>query len=169
MTTGEDRNKDRLKIWKLCGLWKLPLHHHGAIKLTQNCICFTQSVCQSLCSDFRHSWIPPQGTWTSPPAAVNFRSRAESTAWGVLRNTIPPPFSTDLRSCLIARSRKAIKCVLALLRRFTHAVPIRQQNADGSSCSSQQWHPRRVCDCLSQLCPTCGPHVAQSKVLCGPV
>jgi len=22
-------------------------------------------------------------------------------------------------------------------------------------------------DCLSQLCPTCGPHVAQSKVLCG--
>ena len=23
--------------------------------------------------------------------------------------------------------------------------------------------------CLEQLCPTCGPHAAQSKVLCGPV
>jgi len=41
MTTVEDRNKDRFKNWKLCGLWKIPFHHHGAIKLTQNCVCFT--------------------------------------------------------------------------------------------------------------------------------
>jgi len=40
------------------------------------------------------------------------------------------------------------------------------QKANGSTfCSSQQWHNRRlVCDYRSQLCPTCGPHVAQSKV-----
>jgi len=25
------------------------------------------------------------------------------------------------------------------------------------------------CICLDQLCPTGGPHAAQSKVLCGPV
>jgi len=36
MTAGEDRNKDRLKNWNLCGLWKHPFSHHGAIKLTQN-------------------------------------------------------------------------------------------------------------------------------------
>ena len=40
---------------------------------------------QFLCSDFRHSWIPPQATWTSLPAAVYFRSRTEFTALGVLR------------------------------------------------------------------------------------
>ena len=41
MTTGEDRKKDRLKNWKLCVLWKCTFRHHGAIKLTQNCVCFT--------------------------------------------------------------------------------------------------------------------------------
>ena len=81
-------------------------------------------------------------------------------------------FSANFCSCLVSRSRKPIKCVLqALLRRYTHAVPIRPpQKENGSSCISQQWHPRRsVSDCLSQLCPARGPHVAQSKVLCGPV
>jgi len=62
-------------------------------------------------------------------------------------------FSADFRSCLVTRSRKSIKCVLkTLLRRSTHAIPIRPQKANGSSCSSQQWHPRRrVYDCLSNL------------------
>jgi len=36
MTSGEDRNKDRVKSWNLCDLWKHPFRHHGAIKLTQN-------------------------------------------------------------------------------------------------------------------------------------
>jgi len=31
MTTGEDRNEDRVKNWKLCLLWKLPFRNHGAI------------------------------------------------------------------------------------------------------------------------------------------
>ena len=30
MTTGEDRNKNRFNIWKLCVLWKLQFRHHGA-------------------------------------------------------------------------------------------------------------------------------------------
>jgi len=41
MNIGEDKKKDRFKSWKICGVWKLPLRHHGAIKLTQNCVCFT--------------------------------------------------------------------------------------------------------------------------------
>jgi len=41
MTTDEDRNKDRFKNWKFCILWKLSFRHHGAIRLTQNCVCFT--------------------------------------------------------------------------------------------------------------------------------
>ena len=40
-----------------------------------------------------------------------------------------------------------------VLRRSTYAVPICPQKANGSSCSSQQWHPcRRVCDCPSNSC-----------------
>jgi len=41
MTTGEDRRKDRFNNWKLCVLSKLPFRHYGAIKLTQNCVYFT--------------------------------------------------------------------------------------------------------------------------------
>ena len=41
MTIGEDRNKDRFKNWKLCVLWNLPFRNHGAKKLTQNWVCFT--------------------------------------------------------------------------------------------------------------------------------
>ena len=35
------RNKDRFENWQLFGLGKLPFRNDGAIKLTQNCICFT--------------------------------------------------------------------------------------------------------------------------------
>jgi len=48
MTTGEDRNKDRFKNWKLCSLWKPPFCHYGEIKLTQNCVCSTDHVSISL-------------------------------------------------------------------------------------------------------------------------
>ena len=44
MTTGEDRNKDWFKNWKVCCLWKLPFRHHGAKNLTQICICFNNLI-----------------------------------------------------------------------------------------------------------------------------
>jgi len=59
MTPGEDWKEDWLKNWKLCVLWKVPLRHHRAIKLTQNCVCFTNPCINPFCSDFRLSWIPP--------------------------------------------------------------------------------------------------------------
>jgi len=40
MNTGEDWKKDRFKSRKLCVLRKLLFRHHGAIKLTQNRVCF---------------------------------------------------------------------------------------------------------------------------------
>jgi len=40
-TIGKDRNKDRFEDWQLCGVWKLPFCDHRAIKLTPNCISFT--------------------------------------------------------------------------------------------------------------------------------
>jgi len=41
ITTGEDRNKNGFKSWQLCGIWSLPFCNHRAIKLKQNCVCFT--------------------------------------------------------------------------------------------------------------------------------
>jgi len=41
MTIGEDRNKDQFKNWQLCGVWKSLFCDHKAIKLTHNCVCFT--------------------------------------------------------------------------------------------------------------------------------
>jgi len=89
-----------------------------------------------------------------------FRSLAEYTALGVLSDTMPQSLRADFRSCLVARSRKPIKCVLkALLRRSTHVAPIRPQKANGSSCSSQQWHlRRRVCGCQYNHVNQISPH-----------
>jgi len=81
--------------------------------------------------------MPPQATWTSPPAAVEFRSLAEeatlsSASWETQCLNL---FSADFCSCLVARSRKPIKCVLkTLLRRSMHAVP-----NTNSSAKSQQF------------------------------
>jgi len=65
-TTCADRNKDRFINWQLCSVRKLPFYYHRAMKLTQNCICFT-NPCINL---FVLPWIPFQGTWTSLPAAL---------------------------------------------------------------------------------------------------
>ena len=61
MTTGEDRKKDRFKNWRICDLWKLPFSSrsnkaHVELRL------LSESDYQYLCSDFRNSWIAPQGT-----------------------------------------------------------------------------------------------------------
>ena len=36
MTTGEDRNKDRFKNWKLCVFRRLPFRYYRAVKVSQN-------------------------------------------------------------------------------------------------------------------------------------
>jgi len=110
-----------------------------------------QSVYQSLCSDFCHFEYHPK---------VLERLHLLQCISAHLQNTLPwvsweaqylNLFSVEFRSCLVARSRKPIKRLLkTLLRRSTHAVPIRPQKANGPSCNSHQWHPRRcVCDSLS--------------------
>jgi len=74
MTTGEDRNKDRFKNWQLCGVWKLPFRHHGAMKLTQNWACFTYP-CINL-------FIPTSVTLNTIPRYLNV-----FTCCSVLRHT----------------------------------------------------------------------------------
>jgi len=61
MTTGEDRKKDRFKNWKICDLWKLPISLRSN-KAHEELHLLSESEYQSLCSDFRNSWITPQGT-----------------------------------------------------------------------------------------------------------
>jgi len=58
MTTGEDRKKDRFKNLKLKSL-KVPVSQPRSNKAHAELRLLYQSVYQSLCSDFRHSWIPP--------------------------------------------------------------------------------------------------------------
>jgi len=147
MTTDEDRNKVLLKNWKLCGLWKLPFRHHGAIKLTQNCVCFINPCINPI--------LPTCVTREYNPKVLE-RLYLLQCISAHLQKTLPwvswvTQYLNLFGSCLIARNRKPIKCVLkTLLRRFMHAVPIHPQKTDRSSCSSRQWHlRRRVCGCLS--------------------
>jgi len=103
MTTGEDRNKDRLK--KLFGLWKPPFRHHGVIKLRQNWVCFTDP-CISL-------YFPTSITREYHPKLLERLHLLECIS-AHLQNTLPWAswetqylnlFSADFSSCLVARSR----------------------------------------------------------------
>jgi len=148
MTTDKDRNNDRFKSWKLCGLWKLPFRHHGAIKFTQNCVCLSNPCMNSFGpTSFIREYHPK----------VLERLHLLQCISAHLQNTLPWVCNISTFLVLIVvpayshAAENRSKCVLkTLLRRSTHAVPIRPQKANGSSCSSQQWYPRRcVCDCLS--------------------
>jgi len=92
-TKGEDRNKDQFKNCKLCSLSKLPFCHHGEIKLTQNCVCSTNPcinlfVPTSVTHGYHHKVLERLHVL----CVVYFRSLAEYTALGVLRDTIPKSF-----------------------------------------------------------------------------
>ena len=144
------KNKDRFKNSKLCGLWKLPYRHHGAIKFKQNWV-FLSNLCINIL-------VATSVTRQYHPKVLE-RLHLLQCISGHLQNTLPWAswktqflnlFRAYFRSCLVARSRKPIKCVLnILLRGPTLAVQIRTQKANVSSCNSQQWHPRRRgCGCL---------------------
>ena len=88
ITTGEDRNKNWYQNWQLCGVWKLPFCDHRAIKLTQNCVCFTNPLSTSM---FSHSWVQLQGTWTSYQWN---RFRIKIVCWAIM--SIPNPLCVDI-------------------------------------------------------------------------
>ena len=71
MTIGKDRNKDRFKNWQLCDVWKLPFCDYRPIKLTQNCVSFTNPCINLLPpllnTTHRYLNFSTLGTWTSPP------------------------------------------------------------------------------------------------------
>ena len=129
MTTGEDRDKDRFKNWNLCVFSKLPFGHHGAIKLMRNCVCFTNPCINRF---FRLPSLvntTPRYLNVSTCCSV-FPFTCRKHCLGRLKrhNTLYL-FRADSRSCLVAHSRKRIKCVLkTLLRKSIHA-PIRPQKA----------------------------------------
>ena len=74
-TIGEgrkDRNKDRFKNWQLCSVWKFLFCDHTAIKLTQNCACFT-----------------------NPCVNFHVQSLANATVLGIITNGISVGFKSS--------------------------------------------------------------------------
>jgi len=105
VATGEDGNIDRFKNWMLCGFWKPPFRHHGAIKITQNCVCFINPCI--------NSFVPTSVTRDYHPKVLE-RLQLLQCISAHLQNTLPwvswetqylNLFSDDFRSCLVARSR----------------------------------------------------------------
>ena len=140
MTTGEDRNNDRFRNWKVCFVWKTLFRHHGAKKLMQNCVCFYQSVYQPLFRLLSLVNTIPRYLKVSTCCSV-FVLTCRKHCLGETY-VIPQSFRADFRFFLVARSRKPIKGELkTLFRRSTHAVPVHPQKQNGSYCSSQQCHP----------------------------
>jgi len=118
MTIGKGLKKNRFKRWQLCGVEKLPFCDHKAIKLTQNCVSFT-NPCNNL-------FVPPSVTGKYYPKAqyLNF-----STCCSVLPLTCSAHclrfverhntsvFFYNFHHDSVARSRKLIECMLKTLLR----------------------------------------------------
>jgi len=127
--------------WKLCDLWKLPFRKHRAKNSRRTAFALPIRVPISF---FR---LPSLVNTT--PSYLNisincsaFPLTCRILPWASWETQYLNLFSGDFRSCLVARSRIPIKCLLkTLLWRSTHAVPIRPQKANGSSCGSQLRHP----------------------------
>ena len=149
MTTAEHRNKDWFKKLKVLHSLKAPVSSPRSSKAHAELRLLYISVYQSLCSDFRHLWIPFQGTCTSPPDVVYFRSLAENTALSILRDTIPQS-SQSWFSFLLGRTQRETDQMRAenpvANIDACSRLPIRPQEANSPSYSCQQWHLcRRVC------------------------
>jgi len=93
MTIGEILTLIALRYLKVLVLWPQSDKGHAELRLLY------QSVNQSPCSVFRHSWIPLQGTWTSRPAAVYCRLLTANTMFGFWKYIIPWSFKADGWSC----------------------------------------------------------------------
>ena len=152
-TTDLDRNKDRFKNCKLCDLWKLqfsPRSNKAHVELRL----LSWSEYQSLCSDFRNSWIPPQSsllrylnfTWCSvfPLTCCIHRFgrlvRHNNTSVFLVLNFVPAWMdAVENRSSAFWRP-----CWEVASNTISFA------KAKYRFCSSQRWHPRPLCcDCLS--------------------
>ena len=139
-------------IYKLKALrsLKAPVSSPRSNKAHAKVCLFYQHVYQSLCSDFRLSWIPPQGTWTSPPAAVYVRSLAENTGLSVLRDKLPQPFQSRF---LFLRGRTQQKTDQMRGEDPVEKIHACSTNSSGKSkrlsrsCSSQQWHLKKRLAC----------------------
>jgi len=149
MTTGEDRNKDRFKKWKLCGLWKLPFRHHGAIKLTQKCVCFTNTCINPFVPTFVSREYHPK-VLERQQVAVYVRSLAENTGLSVLRDKLPQPFQSRF---LFLRGRTQQKTDQMRGEDPVEKIHACSTNSSGKSkrlsrsCSSQQWHLKKRLAC----------------------
>ena len=103
---------------------------HGAIKLTQNCVCFP-NLCINLSvpTSLTHEYHPKvlEGLHLLQYISAHLKHTPPWASWEAQYLDL---FSVDFRSCLVVRSIKPIRCVLkTLLRSCMHAVAIRTQKA----------------------------------------
>ena len=154
ITTGEDRNKDRFKNRYLCAFWKLPLSArcdkaNAELGLLHPCI--NHLVPPSTTREYHpealellDSWVPPRGTWRH----------------SICCRVLPLTCNVHCLFGLLERHNTSVFFVLIFIPTWTHAaenenrssacwrpcwedIPNCLWKANGWSCNSQQWHPRR--------------------------
>jgi len=173
MTIGKDQNNDRFENWLLCGVCKLPFCGHGAIKLTQNCVNFTNPYINLL--ELR---LPPLVNTT--PRYLNF-----STCCSVLSLTCRI-------HCLgfVERHNTSVCLVLIFIPAWSHAAENRasacwrllrsstKSSAKGkrlilqlptvTHSSTRLWLSIQFMKTSGSQPRFWGPHSAPKHPLCGP-
>ena len=115
--------KTDLKTESFCGFWKLMFCDRRAIKLTYNCVCFTNPCINSFVLILVTREYHPKVLERLPLLQCISAHLQNTLPWASWETQYLNLFSVDFRSFLVARSRKPSKCELkALLRRSPHAV-----------------------------------------------
>ena len=146
MTTGKEWKKTVWKNWKHCSFWKLPFRNHGAIKLTHNCVGFT-NPCINL-------FVPTSVTREYHPK-VHVSTYCSVGYSAHLQESVPWKFS--LETLPLARHNTSI---LNFVPSWSHATENRS-NANWRPCSED----RRMQHQWVRKKPTVHPAVPSSNTL----
>jgi len=142
MTIREDRNQHRFKNWQICRVWMLPFCYHRAIKLTQNCVYFTNP-----CIDL---FVPSSATREDHRNVLERRSLSLHTALGYWIDITPRSFQSWFLVPLGYPHQKHNQVHVEGPVQRMQAVPNSPHKANGWSGSFQQWHHCLLgYDCLS--------------------
>jgi len=92
---------------------------------------------QSLCSAFRHSWIPPRGTYNSRSAAGYSRLLAACPALGSRETLCFSLFNAKFHSSSVVCSWKPIICILkTLIRECKKHQIVRKKSVDSAASNN---------------------------------
>ena len=149
---GKNRDKNFSENWEFCLFRQFLFHDNRIVQSSHYALALPIRV-SILCLASRHSWMQPQGTWTSLHASVSHHSLAKITDHGILIDEIPQflPCLFSFRRCHMHLQSYLMLAGGQIL--WQKAQPNHQRIAGDWFCNYQSWYNHQLaCICWSNSC-----------------